>query len=130
MVDRVLIGDHPVFGIGFYISLPGINVAVATKFQMAFSTIYEQFQIVSTGSITVADSGSYTATFSWVNLGYRPIIFLSNEKYPLELEYVTTASARLRRAQSSASNGSFWPASDVPSGNVTAYYIVTRSVKP
>ncbi len=130
MVNHICMGNHPTFGMGLYVAHPTIDVLLANKFQMAWSTLFEQFQVVATGNVVVADDGSYSSSFSWTNLGYNPIIFISNNKYPLQLEYVSTSSARLRRAPPTAGTGSNPPGSDIPSGDVTAYFIVTRSVKP
>lgn len=127
MVDRVLIGDHPSFGMGLYVSQPSINVNTATKFQMSWSTLFEQFQIVTSGSAAIdgdRDDRNWSATFTWTNLGYYPIIFISCDEYEIELEYLTTSSARMRRAADPLSG------MNTSTSDTTAYFIVTRSIKP
>ncbi|UXN62916.1 hypothetical protein N8E89_09325 [Phyllobacterium sp. A18/5-2] len=124
MVNRILLGNHPTFGMGGYVSIPGVDVFSANKFQFSWSTIYEQFQILQSGSVSV----SYDAPavgFSWSNLGYYPIIFLSNDKFILQLQYLSTASAQV-----DVSNIAGDASSDQPSGSATVYYIVTRSILP
>jgi hypothetical protein len=124
MVNRILIGSHPTFGMGSYVSIPGVDVLSANKFQFSWSTIYEQFQILQSGSIGVT-YGSGAVGFSWGDLGYYPIIFLSNDKFRLSLQYLSTSSAQV-----SANNAVGDGALDQPTGSATVYYLITRSIKP
>lgn len=130
MVNRICIGAHPTFGMGAYVSIPTVDVLSANKFQMAWSTLFEQFQILSSGSVVITDDPAvWSSSVTWSSLGYYPIIFVSNNKYPVTMEYTSTGSARFKLADKNA-GGSFTPASDIPSGDATVFYIVTRSVKP
>ena len=128
MVNRLLVGNHPTFGMGGFVSVPGVDVLTASKFQFSWSTIYEHFQILQSGSFGVSyDSGGNApwTGFSWEDLGYYPIIFLSNDKFRLQLQYLSTASGQVR-VSSAQGEGPL----DHPTGSATVYYIVTRSAKP
>lgn len=124
MVNRILLGAHPTFGMGGFVSIPGVDVLSANKFQFSWSTIYEQFQILQSGSLTVTKGGGAVG-LSWADLGYYPIIFLSNDKFRLRLQYTSTASGQVS-VDSTVGEGPL----DEPSGSATVYYIVTRSIKP
>lgn len=117
MVNRILLGNHPTFGMGGYVSIPGVDVLSANKFQFSWSTIYEQFQIMQSGSVSIESHGGYVG-FSWANLGYYPIVFLSSDKCLLWFQYLSTSSGQVRGE--STDSGS----------THTVYYIVTRSIKP
>lgn len=106
---------------GLYVSKPGIDVMTAGKFQMSWSTLYEQFQIVSSGSF-ILDGDQAPSVFSWPDLGYFPIIFLTNDRHEMIFQPLTTSSAQVTTFQ-----GDF-----VSSGNadVPCYYIVTRTPMP
>ncbi|SFJ55173.1 hypothetical protein SAMN04515648_4563 [Phyllobacterium sp. CL33Tsu] len=127
MVNRILLGNHPTFGMGGFVSQPGVDVLTANKFQFSWSTIFEQFQILQSGSFVVTHGGGNTdgafVGFSWANLGYYPLIFLSNDKYKLRLQYLSTSSGQVCVRYSGTTIG-------MPTGDATVYYIVTRSIKP
>lgn len=119
MVDRVLLGNHPSLGMGAYISQLGVNVQTATKWQMAWSTLMESLQIVSSGSIIIPEGTAFSSVITWPNLGYYPVILASYTPCRFLLDYVTTNSARFRADP------------DFPGdGNGTCYYVVTRTVRP
>lgn len=124
MVDRVLIGDHPTFGMGAYVSQLGVNVMTANKFQMAWSTIFESLQILTSGAVTLPATPSsgiaYSPAFTWTDLGYYPVIFLSYPQSRTRLQYLSTNSARV---------GTDWDFGGDDSGG-TCYFVVTRTVRP
>jgi len=129
MVNRILLGAHPTFGMGGFVSVPGVDVFAANKFQFAWSTIYEQFQILQSGSLIVSRSsgnGPWVG-LTWPNLGYFPIIFFSNDKYRLQFQYLSTASGQIRAFGVGANSEGV---SDEPTGDAAVYYVVTRSIKP
>lgn len=129
MVNRILLGDHPAYGMGGFVSTPGVDVFSANKFQFSWSTIYEQFQILQSGSLIVtrsSGSGPWVG-LTWSNLGYLPIIFFSNDKYRLQFQYLSGSSGQVRAfGVGSNSEG----VNDEPTGDSAVYYIVTRSIKP
>ena len=128
MVNRILLGAHPTFGMGGFVSIPGVDVFSANKFQFSWSTIYEQFQILQSGSLSVSYDGSSTPPWTgltWSDLGYYPIIFFSNDKYRLQFQYTSTASGQVR-VSTAHGEGPL----DHPAGSATVYYIVTWSIKP
>lgn len=119
MVDRILLGNHPSFGMGVYVSQLGVNVQTANKWQMAWSTLMESFQIVSSGSVAIPGNTDWSPVFTWSNLGYYPVILATHSPNRIRIEYVTTNSARIRNDPDNF---------DTASG--TCYYIVTRTVRP
>lgn len=125
MVNRILMGEHPTFGMGGYVSVPTVNVMTANKFQMSWSTMFESLQILSSGSVAVPSTSSdsdvnWSAAFTWTDLGYYPVIFVSYPSSRTRLQYLSTNSARVR------ADGDFGGGD---SGG-TCYFVVTRTVKP
>lgn len=119
MVDRILLGDHPSFGMGAFISQLGVNVQTANKWQMAWSTLMESFQIVSSGSVVIPDGTAFSPVFTWPDLGYYPVVLGTHPPNRFLLDYVTTNSARFRNDPDNFNDDSG-----------TCYYIVTRTVRP
>lgn len=127
MVNRLLIGNHPTFGMMAGVSIPGVDVFAASKFQFMWSTMYESIQIHQSGSFTI--NGSQTSPtftpFSWPDLGYLPLIIFSNDLYELLIQYGSTSSAQVRRRTPGEAGSGF-----EHSENVAVYYIVTRTPFP
>ncbi|MBZ9600764.1 hypothetical protein [Phyllobacterium chamaecytisi] len=132
MVNRILIGNHPTHGLGGFVSVPGVDVLSANKFQMMWSSQQEQLQIVSSGSFLVTaggpgtDDGGAFVPISWTPLGFTPMILLGCDQFELYLNYTSANSAQVR---SCSYNESRFPV-NYPTGNTTGYYMVTRTPKP
>lgn len=110
MAWRVLLGAHPTYGMGAFISKPGYDVFSASKWDMLFSLFYENIQILTSGQIVLNgdyESSSPYTNFAWgVNLGYLPVIMVSCPEYEVQIEYISNTSARARRAQNTGSGNS------------------------
>lgn len=119
MVNRVLIGDHPTFGMGGFVSQLGVDVWTANKFQLSWSSSWESLQIVSSGSVSIPGDSSFSATFSWTDLGYYPVILASFSPKRFLLQYLSTNSARIRNDPDNFSTSAG-----------TCYYVVTKTVRP
>jgi hypothetical protein len=128
MVWRLLIGNHPTHGMGGYVSVPGIDVFAATKFQMMWSTQQEQLQIVQSGSFFVNggdDDEPEWVTIGWPAMGFIPYIMIGCDRYELVFQYLSPTSGRVRRVTYSEARTTDWP-----SNSTTGYYMVTKTPKP
>lgn len=125
MANRIDFGDHPTFGIGGYVSTPGVNVLTATKYQLMFGTNLETVQIIASGSfqLTRFRNGStpnpYT-NISWPDQGFYPTLLLSSDKWAMEFDYLNTSSAQIRATLEG----------DTQEGTFTCYYVVLRTPIP
>ncbi|MBZ9653556.1 hypothetical protein [Phyllobacterium lublinensis] len=125
MVNRIVVGEHPTWGMGAFVSKPGIDAISASKFDFMFSTMYENMQIHQTGSFTMNGTyGAYT-TFSWPDLGYFPLIMLASPLYEIQLEYLSTAAARVRRLAFGETFSGITTESNAP-----LYYVVLKTQLP
>lgn len=125
-VNRLFIGDHPLHGMGAYCSMQNVNVLTADKFQMAWSTLFESLQILSSGFVTLPDWDNsaewvWSAPFAWQNLGYQPLILLSMPNHRVRLEYLSTSSARVIIDPD-------FPTTDTDGGN--CHFAVTKTRRP
>lgn len=127
MVDRILLGDHPLYGMGGYVSIPGVDVKSANTFQLMWSTLQESMQIVTSGSFAVdgSNTGGTFAPITWPNLGYLPLIMIGCDKYEIVFQYLSLTSGQARNVSYSESLTTLpWIG-----GATTGYFAVTRTPK-
>lgn len=99
MANRIDFGDHPTFGIGGYVSIPGVNVLTATKYQLMFGTNLETVQIIASGSFQLTRDSSVGRPYvniSWPDQGFFPALLLSSSQWEVEFDFLSTASAQVR----------------------------------
>lgn len=74
MANRVLLGDHPTYGEGLFVSQPGINVLTASESQLVFDS-----RTFRSGIIFKTFSPSSTSDKTWTSssLGYIPAVIAS-----------------------------------------------------
>lgn len=130
MANRIVLGSHPTLGMGGFVSKPGINVLTAGKFDLMFSTSYEQLQIAQSGSFTIIGNGhnsiQWSSPISWNPLGFRPLVLLSCDEYEVYFQYLSDNSAHARRTLSNPESAS----NNFSNTDRTVYYIVTRTELP
>ncbi|WP_322994035.1 hypothetical protein [Castellaniella sp.] len=91
-IPRMFNGNHPIHGMGCYMSLPGINVRTASLLDMAYSTRRPVFQPAEAGQrgmsqyVVYAGSGATPATY-----GYQATVDTA-EAYPHRPPVIVTCS--------------------------------------
>jgi hypothetical protein len=108
MVWRLLIGQHPTWGMGAFVTKAGIDVFSSNKFDFMFSTMFENLQVLQTGAVVLP--GAYSpqtwVTITFPNVGYLPMAMFSNSTYEMYIEYLSNTSLRVRRVSPISESGS------------------------
>ncbi|MBB3234449.1 hypothetical protein [Phyllobacterium endophyticum] len=114
---------------GGYVSVPGIDVFAATKFQMMWSTQQEQLQIVQSGSFFINGNGEFDAPvwqpISWPAMSFIPFVMVGSDRYEIVFQYLSATSGRASRVRIQDAM-----VTDYPSGETTGYYMITKTPKP
>ena len=77
MANRVLAGDHPLYGYGLFVSKPGINVLTASESNLLYDS-----RTYRSGIIYKTFSPSSSTNFTWTSssLGYIPAVIASGAR--------------------------------------------------
>lgn len=120
MAWRLCAGYHPTYGMGCFVSNPGVDVFGASLDQLMMNTNRPLLQVMQSGSFTLNGGGAWQL-INFPAVGYNPLILFGNARYAVQYQFLNGTQLQVRRTEPTFQNSN---------ADVGCFYIIFRNRHP